>query len=291
MPDRRRHLPALLGVLTLAGLLATWAWLPRPPAPVATADSRPVAALPLALPPPAAPAATPSPARQAAPAASAGAGDPPATERIGSEGYGPHIDDARAGHDPQAIWQAVQWLQQCAANEQLRHGYEQARNLGSDARVMTQLMTQADAEARRCQTVTAQHRALLPELAASAMRAGVPHAAAAYADAVSPASLSPAQRQEVADALRHDALAQGAMGLLSALQADPAWGLDEPERLAYLAALKQLTADDPGGFNLVRVLLQQSDIQFKPAPTPEQLDAARRRGQQIAAQILGGPKP
>ncbi|MFT7722840.1 MAG: hypothetical protein QM788_08405 [Roseateles sp.] len=43
--------------------------------------------------------------------------------------------------------------------------------------MMTQLMVEADAEARRCQTVTARHRALLPELAARAMRAGVPEAA------------------------------------------------------------------------------------------------------------------
>lgn len=264
---------ALLGV---AGLIYAMRWpadnASPPPAEPA------VAALPLNLPaavPPEAPASAPP--RPLAPIDTAGATAPP---HMGSEGYGPHIERALAGHDAAAAWEAVQWLRQCASNEVRRNSFETVRNQGVAPEMMTQLMVEADAEARRCQTVTAQHRALLPELAARAMRAGVPEAASAYASAVFPADLTPDQRQEVAAAMRRDATAGHALSLLGAVLAHEAWGLSDTERLGFLAAYGQLQ-DQPGAQATVKLLLEQGVIRFKAPPTAEQQAAARLAGQQI----------
>ncbi|MEO6278699.1 hypothetical protein [Roseateles sp.] len=222
------------------------------------------------------------------PAAGSLAAAPPSLPRVGSEGYGPYIERALAGNDAKAAWEAVQWLRQCASNEARRASFEQARNQGVVPEMTTQLMVEADAEARRCQTVTAQHRGMLPELSARAMRAGVPLAAQAYAAAVSPAGLAPAQRQEVADALRRDAVAAGTMGLSAAVEADEAWGLSDAERLGFVAALNQLAAQTkPGEFNLNGVMLSRS-IRFKTPPTAEQQAAAQLAGQRIVARINAG---
>jgi hypothetical protein len=239
------------------------------------------------------PHATPAsaaPAWAAAPSVNAAASPPP----VGSEGYGPHIERAQAGDDIAAVWQAVQWLQQCASNEQQRKSFEQLRNQGQVPQAhAAALLTQLDTEARRCQTVVDQHRAMLPELAARAMRASVPLAAAAYAGAVDPARLSAAQRQEVTDALRRDAQANGVMSLLAAVQADDAWGLSDAERLGFHAALKQLgdEPDEPHSINLARSLAALSAQRFKTPPTPEQQAAATLAGQQIVARLKAAGQP
>lgn len=123
------------------------------------------------------------------------------TVGIGSEGYGPHIESAFAGHDAAAAWEAVGWLRACASNDARRDSFERARALGVVPEMTTQLMVEADAEARRCQTVTAWHRALLPALAARAFQAGVPDAAAALAGTAFAAELSTAERQQMAEAM------------------------------------------------------------------------------------------
>jgi hypothetical protein len=158
---------AFLGAVA-AGLLAVRPATVAPPDPFT-----PTPALPPAQPG----APTPIAAVTAAPPTSAPGLPPPRlpgaaapAPRVGSEGYGPHIDQAAAGSDAAAAWEAVRWLRQCASNEQRRGSFEAARNQGTAPEMMTQLMVEADAEARRCQTVTAAHRALLPELAARAMR-------------------------------------------------------------------------------------------------------------------------
>lgn len=194
---------------------------------------------------------------------------------IGSEGYGPHIERAQVGNDAQAAWEAVQWLRNCFANESSRNSFEHARAQGVVPELMTQLMVEADAEARRCQTVTAQHRALLPELAARAMRAGVPEAASAYANSVFPGDLTPTQRQDVADAMRRDAQAGHVQSLLGALVANEAWGLSDAEKLAYLLAYGSLPAH-LGTQATAKTLVEQGTIRFKKQPpTQEQLAAAK----------------
>lgn len=282
----------LLALAALVGLAAALALLR--PDDVAMPPAAGVAALPLNLPPPqsaasaiAAPPAAPAPGpgRIAGPAPAANA-----APRVGSEGYGPHIEQAQAGSDAAEAWEAVRWLRQCASNEARRNSFENVRNQGVSPELMTQLMVEADAEARRCQTVTAQHRALLPELAARAMRAGVPEAASAYANSVFPGDLGDAQRQEVVDAMRRDAQAGHLLSLLGALMANEAWGLTDAEKLAYLAAYGNLP-DHPENKAMAATLLERGSIHFKATPTPEQLAVARQAAQQILDRVRAGKPP
>ncbi|MFG6489649.1 hypothetical protein ACG04R_23435 [Roseateles sp. BYS78W] len=214
----------------------------------------------------------------------------PPPPRIGSEGYGPHIDRAQAGNDAQAAWEAVQWLRNCTSTEARRNSFENVRNQGVAPELMTQLMVEADAEARRCQTVTAQHRAMLPELAARAMRGGVPEAASAYAESVFPGDLTPAQRQEVANAMRRDANAGDALSLLGAMLANEAWGLSDAEKLGYLTAYGNLP-DQPDATTTAKTLLEQGIVRFKAPPTPEQLAVAKQAAQAIVERARAKAMP
>ena len=103
MTATRWTLIALVACAAASGVLYVWPdEKPADPGPAAVA-----AALPLNLPPAAAtsaaaaraPLRTPAPAHAAAPAAS--------VPRIGSEGYGAHIERAQAGNDAAAAWEAV----------------------------------------------------------------------------------------------------------------------------------------------------------------------------------------
>lgn len=240
-----------------------------PPAPPGHAAP----ALSLTLPP-----ATPA-SGTAGSAATPPTAAPPSPPPVGSEGYGPHIERAQAGDDPQTAWQAVQWLRLCAANASRRTNLELNRDRGILPEVMTQLMVEADADGRRCQTVTAQHLALLPELAARAMRAGVPWAVFAYAESVSAGDLTSTQRQEVADAMRHDALTGDALNLVGAATAGEAWGLSDAERLKFLMAARLLY--DLPGIDAVPPPPQPGDLHLASPPTPQQLAEARQAAQQL----------
>lgn len=262
-----------LTALAALGLLAAWLIGREPPPATVAASPEASVPQPVALPPPSDGAASSSPPGVAPtpvvrPAAAASA---PA---IGAEGYGPHIDRAQAGQDPKAIWEAVQWLRQCSSTEDRRHSFETLRNQGVSPEMMTQLMVEADAEARRCQTVTAAHRALLPELASRAMRAGLPEAASAYAGSVFPGDLTPSQRQEVAQAMRRDAQAGDVPSLLGALTAHEAWGLTDEERLTYLVGYVALGGQAAQA--MAKALMDNGQIRFRTKPTPEQLQAALR---------------
>lgn len=282
-------------ILLAAGMLAVALFLTmQPPQQIAPPLPAQRMATALPLPPPtAAPTvaarAASTPASTTPPHAVA-----PPPPRIGSEGYGPHIERAQEGNDVAAAWEAAQWLRLCASNEERRTAFEQARNQGAAPEAMTPLIAETDAEARRCQTVTARHRAMLPELAARAMRAGQHLAAQAYASAVSPADLSAAQRREVADALRHDAVTEGVMGLLAAVEADAGWGLSDAERLGFFAALKQLADEEAHShapFKLLQPWVEGAAIHFKTRPTPEQQAAAELAGKQIVARLRAGNPP
>ncbi|MBW8843456.1 MAG: hypothetical protein JF607_00595 [Burkholderiales bacterium] len=278
----------LLVAIGAAAAAALWQSLSAPPArPAAEAEVIAVAPVPSKLPEAAsamvaAPAASPAARRTVAPLPATR----PAAPRIGAEGYGPHIDRALTGDDAAAAWEAVRWLRLCASNEARRSSLETARNQGISPEMMTQMMVEADAEARRCQTVTVQHRAMLPELASRAMRAGVPEAVSAYSGAVFAADLTPAQRQQAADAMRRDARSGNAASLLGALTAHESWGLSDAEKLAYLAAYISLP-----GHPEAKALLDQCGIRFKRPPTPEQQAAASRAGQEIVERMLTNGQP
>lgn len=257
----------------------------------AAAPSPAVAALPLRLPAPAQGSAS---AVTAAPrmASAASAVVPVAAitakaPHIGSEGYGPHIERAQAGADAAAAWEAVQWLRNCTTTEQRRHSFEQMRNVGVSPEMMTQLMQEADAESRRCQTVTAQHRALLPELALRAMRAGLPEAASVYAGATQPEALAPAQRQEITAAMRRDAQAGHPGSLLGALVTAEGWQLSQTERLGFLFAYGEMAGAH--GQAVAKTLIEQRSLRLTAPPTPEQLAAAKQAGQQIIDRARAKP--
>lgn len=285
MRASRRIWILLAALAILAGFLfATSAPAPAPGTTVAERTATPT------LPSPASDPIDATAAPLPAPATTGGAVRPPtpptpARPHIGSEGYGPHIERAQAGNDAAAAWESVKWLRQCANHEGQRYNLETLRNQGVSPEMMTQLMVETDAEARRCQTVTDRHRALLPELATRAMRAGLPEAASAYAAEAFHADLSAAQRKEVADAMRRDALAGHATSLLGALLANEAWGLSDAERLAFLTAYTQL---EPGAEAVVKPLMDQGAIRLKAPPTPAQLAAAQQAAQQIIERARAG---
>ncbi|MBV8035998.1 hypothetical protein [Roseateles sp.] len=274
----------------LAGTAGVVYTLHEPAERAPAADPAPgVAALPLPTPLQVSAAGT---VAQPWPAAGPLAGRPaPAAPppRIGSEGYGPHIERAQANGDAAAAWEAVQWLRQCASNEERRQSYELARGERIPQEMLTQLMLEADAEGRLCQTVTARHRAMLPDLALRAIRGEVPHAAVAFATLVSPGDIAPALRQEVADALRRDANAGRPESLLGASTDGAAWGLSDEERLGYLVAFSEM--DGNGGQALVRQWIAQRTIRLKAEPTAQQLSAAQVAGQQIVGRARAGKPP
>jgi hypothetical protein len=289
--DAIRWVLILIAVGTAAAAALWFGLSERAKPPIAEPQAPAVAALPLAL-PPSAPSASSSAAAPAKPAmtttAPAATATPKlATPRIGSEGYGPHIDRAMAGSDAAAAWEAMQWLQLCASNADRRNSFEQVRSLGVSPEMMTQLMQEADAEARRCQTVTPQHQAMLGDLALRAMRGGMREAAAKYAGVTLPDTLAPALRQEVLDTMRRDARSGHAGSLFDAVVAPDAWGLDDAEKLGYLFAYGELTGKQ--GQDLVKQLMQQKVIRLKAAPTPEQLAAAKTAGQQIIETLRAKP--
>lgn len=286
-PSRRAL--TLCTVLAALAVAAALIYAMREPAesPPAPADASTAATLPLRLPvaasaagsatqQPVLPATTTAPATQA--------------PRIGSEGYGPHIERAQVGNDAAAAWEAVQWLRNCFSNEAARNSFEDVRAKGVVPELMTQLMVEADAEGRRCQTVTAQHRAMLPELAARAMRAGVAEAAAAYANSVFAGDLTPAERQQVVAAMRRDANAGHAQSLLGALVANDAWGLSDAEKLVYVAAYGSLP-NHPETQAIVKTLMEQGTIRFKTTPTREQAAAAAQAAREIVERARAGQQP
>lgn len=280
----------ILLAIGAAAAAALWLALSGPAASSSPKpEPTPVVALPLNLPSPASAAAA---ARHlSAPVAAAAVAPSPAAKapvlRVGSEGYGPHIERAFVGADAAATWEAVQWLRDCATTEQRRHSFEQMRNVGVSPEMMTQLMQEADAEGRRCQTVTAQHRALLPELALRAMRAGQPEAASVYAGATQPGTLAPALRQEVAAAMRRDALAGHPGSLLGALVTAEGWQIGETEKLGFLFAYGEMAGTH--GQTVAKQLIQQGGLGLKALPTPEQFAAAKLAGQQIIDRARAKP--
>ncbi len=230
-------------------------------------------------PPPAVPPSAPPPTATTPMALTA-----PAPPRIGSEGYGPHIDRALLSNDADQAWDALTWMQACNNNEALRQSAERLRGQGTAQEFMTQRMVELDEDARRCQTITAQHRALVPELAARAMRAGIPTGASTYGASVAPGSVTPAVRQEVGNALRRDALTGDTASLLGAITSNEGWGLTDAERLSYLVAFAELQGRQPTE-PLIKSMLQNRSIPFKTPPTPEQWAAADTAGKQIAERI------
>lgn len=284
----RTPLIAGLGAAVALSIVAVMVLRPKSPEADVPPPAAPVAALPLPL--PAAPQTPVAPATSTASAPSTPAPARTTAGQIGAEGYGPHIERAHASNDPKAAWEAVEWLRLCVHNESRRKTAEDLRNQGVAPEFMTQRIVEVDAEARRCQTVTEAHRALLPPLAARAMRAGVPEAAAAYAEAVFPADLTPQQRIEVAEGLRRDALGGNELSLLAAAASNRAWGLTDEERLTYLFALTQLPKPMLPPETALQ-MIQIGHVPLKAPPTPAQVTAALQAARELVARSAQARRP
>jgi len=209
---------------------------------------------------------------------------PPEASPIGSEGYGPHIERARDGTDPKAAWQAVGWLEVCRVNPTEMQAFQQARDNGAMHEELTRLIVLTQAEARRCQTVTAQHQTLLPELALQAMRGGIAGAGAAYAGLHRFEQADADLQAELRSAIRRDANAGERMTLINAALSDARWGLSYEERLSYLLAYGLLS---PGGQEQLMNLGQNGHIRM-PAPSDAQAAAAKAAAQRIADTAKAG---
>ncbi|MCV2359691.1 hypothetical protein LNV08_11990 [Paucibacter sp. TC2R-5] len=206
---------------------------------------------------------------------------------IGSEGYAPHIDRAHLGDDPKSAWQAVTWLQQCAINNTNEQHFQlilDSATLPKDAAAaIAQQLQDTRVEGRRCQTVVAQHRALLPALALKAMRGQVVGAAAVYAGQVNFSTLEPAMQAELGGAIRADAGAGDAMTLLNTALSGKAWGFSDEERLSYLAVYASL---GPGNLAHLKGLLQNGAITNMAPPT----DAQKAQAEVAAQKLIDGIK-
>lgn len=212
----------------------------------------------------------------------------PAPTGVGSEGYGPVIDRALAGEPSAQPWEAVMLLRQCASNALRRGSFETARDQGAPAQIMTQLMVEADAEARRCQTVTPRQQALLPELVLRALRQGSAPAAAALAGVGLREELAPAQRLALAEGLRREARSGHAPTLAAVALAHEGWGLGDMERLTFAQAwLAQPAATDAN----LRATLEALATGLRVRLTPAQQLAARAAGEQLAARAAAGRAP
>lgn len=272
---------ALVGALALG----VWAGWPDGHEGVAVLPAVPAAASAVI----AAPAHLPSASNGPTTSAPSGPARAPEASPIGSEGYGPHIERARDGADPKSAWQAVGWLQACRTNAVNLQSYQLARDSGAVPEVMTRLLVEAQAEARRCQTVTTQHQALLPELALRALRGGIAGAAATYAADQRFEQADAALQAELRTAIRRDAQAGEHRTLIDAALSNEGWGLSYDERLSYLLAFGLLS---PGGPQHLRALGQQGQIKM-PAPNSAQMLAAQTAAQTIvnAAKARGSASP
>lgn len=266
----------IAGVAVAAGI-AVWLGTGREPKPASPSS----AAMPLPLPwptPGSAPASRPGPAEPAPRAQLSPSAAATAPAGVGSEGYGPLIERAQSGNDASQAWDAAMLLRQCASSDQRRSSFEKARNEGAPATLMAQLMQEEDAHARRCQTVTAQHQAMLPELISRALRAGLPVALSAFSNPALLADLTPAQRTELAQAMRRHAQAGDRASLLGAAMSHESWGLGNAERLGFLYAYDALSEGQTGKAE-VGPLIEQYSRQL----APDQQAAARLAAQQIVA--------
>lgn len=295
-PARKRGVPVRVAVAAAMALVALGLYLalrepaaPRPPAePAALRLNLPLllqpgASAPAATAPTPASAPRPAPARPAVPRTAA-----PAPTGVGSEGYGPVIDRALAGEPSAQPWEAVMLLRQCASNALRRGSFETARDQGAPAQIMTQLMVEADAEARRCQTVTPRQQALLPELVLRALRQGSAPAAAALAGVGLREELAPAQRLALAEGLRREARSGHAPTLAAVALAHEGWGLGDMERLTFAQAwLAQPAATDAD----LRATLEALATGLRARLTPAQQLAARAAGEQLAARAAAGRAP
>jgi len=274
-----RSIPWLLCGAAAGAAYLWWSAKPSPtpsaaPELLARASSAPI--LPLTLPtaPSAPPVASPSPPAQA-------------SDGIGSEGYGPHIERALASGDGKLAMQAIQWLQACQHNSVTQEAFESLRAQvpSGSASYVTGLIEKEQRTARLCQTVTAEHRAMQSELAQIAMQAKIPGAAAAFLGATTIAGtwqqLPSAQKDEVLASLRRDANSGETNSLTAAIFMGSLMGFSPIEQLTYVNVFVETSymagaAKDEN----IKALLQAGHVDLSKL-SAEQVQAATTAAQRL----------
>jgi len=275
-----RSIPWLLCGAAAGAAYLWWSAKPSPtpsaaPELLARASSAPI--LPLTLPtaPSAPPVASPSPPAQA-------------SDGIGSEGYGPHIERALASGDGKQAWQALQWLQDCQLNSIKQSAFESVRAVvhSSATNTMTELIEKEQRTSRLCQTVTAEHRAMQTELAQIAMQANIPGAAGIFLGTTAIAGtwqqLPSAQKDEVRASMRRDADGGDTNSLTAAIYMGSLIDLSPGEQLTYA---KVYTADmsnmpDAAKEDLIKTMMQQARVDLSTL-SPTQVQAATTAAQRL----------
>jgi len=248
-----------------------------------TASSAPALPLIAAPSPPSAPASAPPAVPRTLPAQ--------ASDGIGSEGYGPHIERALASGNGKQAMQAIQWLQECQHNSVTQEAFESLRAQvpSGSASYVTGLIEKEQRTGRLCQTVTAQHQAMQTELAQIALQDKIPGAAAAYLTATSLAGtwqqLPSAQKDEVMASLRRDASSGERNSLTAAVFMGSFMGLSPVEQLTYVNVLVETSymggaAKDEN----IKVLLQAGHVDLSKL-SAEQVQAATTAAQRLLDSI------
>lgn len=234
-------------LLGLGGSAACWVWLldaaqpPHQPPKVLAAPRSPasqaVAVVPRAASVAAAPVVALAPASKSS-----------AVEiRIGSEGYGVHIERALESGDPARAWQAVGWIRKCAGVFLHRDLLARGPGIGS-----LQVRGRWEAEVRQfeapCQTVTAQQQNLVRHLALVAAKGQVPGAAALAGSPERLQQLDRATQDQLVSLIQRDLREGDSYTAAVALSYGKAWNLNGEGWMVAALSIFPVDDDDVQGF-------------------------------------------
>jgi hypothetical protein len=172
---------------------------------------------------------------------------------IGSEGFGPHIDQAMRSGDSRLASQAAQWLRVCSGIRDTDHIIDKLRY---DALMPKQRFERVYAEhqalQRLCQTVTEAHFAAESALDLMAMQQVRGHTASYLVKAGPPSD--PQTRAIVVSALKADAEYGDRWAIYSAARYGAQLGLSQADVFVYASAYRQLALRSESVLGLPLVL-------------------------------------
>jgi len=160
---------------------------------------------------------------------------------------------------------------------------------------MTGLIEREQRTGRLCQTVTAEHLALLPELAKTAMQSKITGAAAAIFTATGIASsweqLPSALKDDVLAGLRRDADGGDVASLSAAVILGSSIGFSPVEQLTYAKVFaEKLHLPDSSRTGIVKTMLQQGHVNESEL-SAKQVQAAISAAQRLLDAIRAQRKP
>lgn len=191
----------------------------------------------------------------------------------GAENYGEQIRQAAESDNPQAWLKAAQQISACgsvARSLDFIHAEKSAvpAELGKEA------IESFEAEARRCQTVTAQQQAMQVELYRKAIQHKVPGAAYASLGSLGKKPTTPADKSLLLEGLRSEAATGHSRTLLHlAIFGKAQFGLSAIERRSYVLAVQAIGSKSEQEKLKLFTPLLLSDI-AKELPAAQEAEAA-----------------